>query len=261
VTDEPSAGYPTSGGRSYHYASEGSRVTPRVGVGCARLVFAVVCLVSLVSRFIWGLGTSTFTAGNFFAYLTMQSNIAFLVVCVVGGLVAVRSGSDPPWLTNLHAVVLSWTLVAGVVFAILVQQAGERSFHIDVPWSDQVLHFWLPAFALLEWIVAPGRGRAQWRILYLVLGYPVVWGVITLIRGAVVGWYPYFFLDPSQVRDPVEFTLYSSIALSTFGVIGTIVISTAKARPLGERHVGRLGARDIRRLRRRVRMRSLARID
>ncbi|MCU1542356.1 MAG: hypothetical protein JWM50_221 [Microbacteriaceae bacterium] len=211
-------------------------MTARVGVGCARLVFAVVCLVSLISRFIWGLGSSTFTAGNFFAYLTMQSNIAFLVVCVVGGLVAVRSRSDPPWLTNLHAVVLSWTVVAGVVFAILVQQAGERSFHIDVPWSDQVLHFWLPAFALLEWMIAPGRGRAQWRILYLVLGYPVVWGVLTLIRGASVGWYPYFFLDPGQVRDPFEFTLYSSLALATFGVIGSLVISAAKAQPLGERY-------------------------
>jgi hypothetical protein len=225
-------------------------VTVRLSVGCARLVFAAVCLVSLVARFIWGLGSATFTAGNFFAYLTMQSNIAFLVVCVVGGLVAMRSGSDPPWLTNLHAVVLSWTVVAGVVFALLVQQAGERSFRIDVPWSDQVLHFWLPALALLEWAIAPGRRRAQWRMLYLVLGYPVVWGVLTLIRGATVGWYPYFFLDPGQVRDPVEFALYSGIAMTTFALVGSLVITTTKARPLGETHLPRLIARYRRRPRR-----------
>ena len=207
----------------------------RVAVAGARFAFALVGLVALVSRFIWGLGSATFTAGNFFAYLTMQSNIAFMVVCVVGAIVALRSGADPPWLTNLHALVLTWILVAGIVFAILVQQAGARGFTLEVPWSDQVLHFWLPAFALLEWVFATGRGRAQWRMLFVVIGYPVVWGVITLVRGAVVGWYPYFFLDPDQVRDPVEFVLYSTIALTTFMLVGTGVIALTRFAPLGGR--------------------------
>jgi len=210
-------------------------VNVRVAVAGARFAFALVGLVALVSRFIWGLGSATFTAGNFFAYLTMQSNIAFMVVCVVGAIVALRSGADPPWLTNLHALVLTWILVAGIVFAILVQQAGARGFTLEVPWSDQVLHFWLPAFALLEWVFATGRGRAQWRMLFVVIGYPVVWGVITLVRGAVVGWYPYFFLDPDQVRDPVEFVLYSTIALTTFMVVGTGVIALTRFAPLGGR--------------------------
>ncbi|WP_188509352.1 Pr6Pr family membrane protein [Conyzicola nivalis] len=207
----------------------------RVAVGAARFIFALVELVSLVARYIWGLDTASFAPGNFFAYLTIQSNIAFMVVCVVGGIVALKSTVDPPWLTNLHAVVLSWILVAGIVFAILVQQAGERGFRLEVPWSDQVLHFWLPAFALLEWIISRGRGRSQWRMITLTVGYPVIWGGITLVRGAVVGWYPYFFLDPDQVTDPFEFVTYSSIALLTFAVTSTGVISLARLKPVAER--------------------------
>jgi hypothetical protein len=197
-------------------------------VGAARLVFALVCLVALIFRFLWGLGSATFTAGNFFAYLTMQSNIAFLLVCVVGGIVALRTETDPPWLTNLHGLVLSWILVAGIVFAILVQQAGERQFQIEVPWSDQVLHFYLPAAALVEWVFGTGRGRAQWRYLGVVVGYPVVWGIITLIRGAFVGWYPYFFLDPGQVTDPVELAVYCAVALSAFAIVGAGVFALSR---------------------------------
>lgn len=206
----------------------------RVAVGGARFIFALVELVSLVARYIWGLDTPSFAPGNFFAYLTIQSNISFMVVCIVGGIVAVKATSDPPWLTNLHAVVLSWILVAGIVFAILVQQAGERGFALEVPWSDQVLHFWLPAFALIEWIVSRGRGSSQWRMITLTVGYPVIWGAITLVRGAVVGWYPYFFLDPDQVTDPFEFVTYSAIALATFAVTSTGVISLARLRPVAE---------------------------
>ncbi|GAB2459029.1 Pr6Pr family membrane protein [Conyzicola lurida] len=197
-------------------------------MGAARLVFALVCLVALIFRFLWGLGSATFTAGNFFAYLTMQSNIAFLLVCVVGGIVALRTETDPHWLTNLHALVLSWILVAGIVFAILVQQAGERQFQIEVPWSDQVLHFYLPAAALVEWVFGVGRGRAQWRYLGVVVGYPVVWGIITLVRGAFVGWYPYFFLDPGQVTDPVELAVYCGVALSAFAIVGTGVFALSR---------------------------------
>ena len=216
-------------------------MNPRVAVAGARFIFALVELVSLVARYIWGLETPSFAPGNFFAYLTIQSNISFMVVCVVGGIVALKSAADPPWLTNLHAVVLSWILVAGIVFAILVQQAGERGFALEVPWSDQILHFWLPAFALLEWIISRGRGRSQWRMILLTVGYPVVWGVITLVRGAVVGWYPYFFLDPDQVTDPFEFVTYSTIALATFAITSTGVISLARAKPVGERLTRRMG--------------------
>ena len=205
-----------------------------MAVSGARFVFVLVELVSLTARYSWGLGTATFAPGNFFGYLTIQSNIAFLVVCAVGGIVAMRSSADPPWLTNLHALVLSWILVAGLVFAILVQQAGERGFPLEVPWSDQVLHFWLPAFALLEWVVSPGRGRAQWRMLTVTIGYPVVWGIITLVRGAVVGWYPYFFLDPQQVTDPGEFVLYSTLALTTFAVVGSGTVALARLTPVGD---------------------------
>jgi hypothetical protein len=223
-------------------------VRSRAAWGAVRLLLALVCSVSLVSRFLWGLGSATFTAGNFFAYLTMQSNIAFVIVSVIAAAVAMRTPVDPLWLTNLRGVVLSCTLVAGIVFAVLVQQAAERSFPIEVPWSDQVLHFWLPALALVEWIVAPGRRRVQWRILFFVLGYPLVWGVITLARGASVGWYPYFFLDPGQVSDPVEFVFYSSFALCIFAGVSSGMVSVSIVRPLTE-----LSLKEQKVIRRRVR--------
>ena len=209
-------------------------MTVRTAVGVTRLAFALVCVIALVARFLWGLGSATFTASNFFAYLTMQSNIAFVVVSLVGGVVALRGAADPHWPSSIRSIVLSCTLVAGIVFALIVQQAGAREFRIDVPWSDQVLHFWLPALALIEWIVSPGRGSARWRILAPLVGYPVVWGVITLVRGASVGWYPYFFLDPVQVTDPFEFALYSGIALAVFALVGCGVVALSRRRPVGE---------------------------
>jgi hypothetical protein len=215
-------------------------VSIRTAVGLSRLVTAGLCSTALVARFVWGLGSVTFTAPNFFAYLTIQSNMAFVLVSIFAGILALRGERDPGWLDTLRATVLSCTISAGVVFGFLIQQAGARGLPLDVPWSDQVLHFWLPSFALLDWIFGPGRGRAQWRAIPIVLGYTVVWGVVTLLRGAVVGWYPYFFLDPAQLVNATEFFLIAGFALVLFAVISVMLISISRARPVLERwSVGR----------------------
>jgi hypothetical protein len=204
-------------------------------VGLSRLVTAALCATALVARFIWGLGSVTFTASNFFAYLTIQSNIAFVLVSILAGVLALRGRRDPPWLDTVRAAVLSCTISAGVVFGFLIQQAGERGLPLDVPWSDQVLHFWLPSFAIIDWIFGPGRGRARWRAILIVLGYTLAWGVFTLLRGAVVGWYPYFFLDPAQVANAGEFILLAGFALLLFAVLSVSVVALSRARPVLER--------------------------
>ena len=37
------------------------------------------------------------------------------------------------------------------------------------------------------------------RVLWLSLVFPVAWCIFTLIRGALVGWYPYHFIDVGEL--------------------------------------------------------------
>ena len=140
-------------------------VKARTVFGLLRLAAAVVCLVALIHRLAWGLASHTIASQNFFAYLTNQSNIAFVVLLSIAGVIALRTARDPRWLTVALALVLTWTITAGLVFAILVWQAGLRGIRIDVPWSDQVLHFWLPAVTVAAWALAPGHRSVPWRVV------------------------------------------------------------------------------------------------
>jgi hypothetical protein len=209
-------------------------VTVRTAFGLLRLLAALVGIIALVFRFYWGLGTATFNAPNFFAYLTIQSNIAFVVLAVYSGIRNLTTGEDPQWLTTMRSVVLSWTVTAGIVFAILIQQGGARGVRIDVPISDILLHFVLPVIALGDWYVAPGRGRGLWKALPFVVAYPVLWGIVTLIRGSFVGWYPYFFLDPAQVSGFAEFSFFCGFALALFLSVATGVVAITRAQPLSQ---------------------------
>lgn len=198
--------------------------------GWSRLFAAVVCLVALVHRMLWGLSGQTIAGDNFFAYLTIQSNIAFAVLAIVAGIIALRTEEDPRWLTTARALVLSWTITAGLAFALIVWQAGLRGIPITVPWSDVVLHFVLPALSVLGWILGPGRRAASWWAVPGVLLFPIVWGVFTIWRGAVIGWYPYYFLDSRQVSGLPEMIVSCAVALSIFALVAAALVLLSRYR-------------------------------
>lgn len=199
-------------------------------VGVGRLTLAGIGVIALISRFLYGMGFRSFASENFLAYLTIQCNIAAVVVTSIAGVVALRGRPDTAVLSALRAAVLSFQLVAGVVFAALAISAPAQGYRLEVPPSDQVLHFWLPSLALLDWLLSPGRHPVRWRTLLPVVGYPVGWGLLTIARGAAVGWYPYFFLDPAQVSAG-EFVLYTAVVLALFVGVGAGLIGISRARP------------------------------
>lgn len=199
--------------------------------GWARLLTAAVCIVALTHRMIWGMGSQTLASDNFFGYLTIQSNTAFAALAIVAGIIALRSEEDPAWLTTARALVLSWTITAGLAFSLIVWQAGVRGIPITVPWSDVMLHYILPGWTIVAWVFGPGRRSASWRVVPFVLLYPIAWGVFTIWRGAVIGWYPYYFLDPRQVSGPLEMVVTCAIALAIFAFVAAVLVVLSRAHP------------------------------
>ena len=64
--------------------------------------------------------------------------------------------------------------------------------------ADQLLHLVVPVLAVAGWLVFGPRGLVSARDIGLATLVPLAWLVFTLIRGPIVDWYPYPFLD---VRD------------------------------------------------------------
>jgi len=53
--------------------------------------------------------------------------------------------------------------------------------------------------AIVGWLLLGPRKLASSRIAWLSLIFPVSWLAFTLIRGAFVHWYPYPFIDVTQL--------------------------------------------------------------
>jgi hypothetical protein len=169
----------------------------------ARLWFAVtaLCVAAGVALSVY---TATQTPGRFhtptqrgfntFAFFTIQSN---LIVGITSLLLAVK----PEWDALAFRVLRLIGLVAITVTGLVYHVALARIFDLDGvhQFGNQLVHTVVPILAVAGWVIFGPRGQTSRGAAWLSLLFPVCWLVFTLIRGAVVHWYPYPFIDVTRL--------------------------------------------------------------
>lgn len=127
---------------------------------------------------------------NLFSYFTIQSNLFVLGTSIA---LAVSIGRDGRLWRVLRLDALLGIIITGLVYdfvlAGLVHPTGWAlaatiGFHYISPWAT-----------LLGWLIFGPRPRMSWRVMALAFIWPLAWLVVTFVRGALTGWYPYPFLD------------------------------------------------------------------
>ena len=94
----------------------------------------------------------------------------------------------------LRALATFCMTTTGIVYVTLLRGL-EDTLQTPVPWINTVLHYVMPVVVLLDWVLDRPRPPLPFTRALLVLIYPVAWVVYSLVRGAIVDWYPYPFLD------------------------------------------------------------------
>ena len=165
---------------------------------------------------------ATINPFNFFGYFTIQSNTVLVVTALIAGVVGLaRPGVQPRWLVVLRSLATVCMIVVGLVYAILLAPLGLEG-GVPVPWANWVMHVAGPVLVVADWLFSRDRDALPWRIAWLQLGYPILWTIVILIRGATDGWVPYPFLDPAQGYEVVA--IYVVIIAVVFLGISAVVV-------------------------------------
>ena len=181
-------------------------VDARAVIRIYRLGFALLTIAAIVTVSTELASHGRFDPANFFSYFTIQSNLIAIAVFLVG---AARPATSS-W---------AWTLVRGqavfvmtvtlVVFALLL--AGT-DVDVATPWVDTVVHRIMPIAVIADWLIDPPAVAIPFRTGLVWLTYPLLYAGYTLIRGPIVGWHPYPFLDPANGG-------YASVAVYVVGIL------------------------------------------
>ncbi|MFD6390283.1 Pr6Pr family membrane protein [Nocardia sp. NPDC060259] len=184
-----------------------------------RIGFGVLGAVTLLWIPLRNADSATFSLTNYLSYFTIESNILGVAILLIGGLLAPQSHR---WQLLRGAVTL-YMLITMVVYAVLLA-------NIDVmltdKWINDIMHRYLPLVLVLDWMLVamPRRLRPSAQLIGQWLIFPLIYGVYSLIRGPIVDWYPYPFIDPRQ-QGYVSMALGLVVLTLVFAVLAVAMAS------------------------------------
>jgi hypothetical protein len=195
-------------------------MTKQAIVSGYRVVFALATIVAMAWQFRHAHNNSdTFTTGNFFSFFTIQSNIIGAVVLLYAALAAPKGAT---WDLIRTASVLYLTITF-FVYGILLSGYQEE-LQTTLPWVDTVLHRIFPLAILADWFIDPPTTRISFDKARYWLVYPFLYLAYSLIRGPIVDWYPYPFLDPDRAGGYAGIAGYSvAILIGVLLFIGILL--------------------------------------
>lgn len=187
----------------------------------SKAVFGLVALYAIVTEMVVLSARQQFRPINFFSFFTIESNLfAAIILLLAAG--SIWLGVKIKHLEMLRGAAALYMIITGIVFSVLLSGL-EADVLTAVPLDNFILHYAMPLAVVLDWLIDPPRRKIAFKKSLVWLSYPIIFLVYTFIHGAIAGWYPYPFLDPS----------HSNIFLIGVTCIGIALLGIALAWALG----------------------------
>lgn len=116
---------------------------------------------------------------------------------------------------GIQAAFVVYIIVVGVVYNLMLRKIWHpEGWH---KLNDEIFHDFIPIAYTIYWLLWAPKGHTSWMDAIRWLGYPLAYGVYSLIRGAIIGAYPYPFLNVNKLGYPQ--VLFNMLVL-TIAIVG-----------------------------------------
>ena len=155
------------------------------------------------------------TIVRFFSFFTILTNI-LVAICFT----AVACTPSSKWgrffsrPSNVTALAVYKT-VTGIVYNVILHFLGSPKGLQFI--ADELLHSIIPVLFIFYWFIFVLKQSLQWKNILPWLIYPTLYCIYLLVRGAVVNWYPYPFINANTLG-------YYQVVLNIVGMVILFVI-------------------------------------
>lgn len=194
-------------------------------IGVVRLCFGLLGLAAITTQLFTSIELGR-SIPNFFSFFTIQSNILVALLLLLIGFCNLKGITGN--IAFLRGAATLYIAMTGVIYFLLLSGNNE-ALQTTIPWVNIVLHYLMPIAVVADWIFFPAQHNVPFKRAVLWLIYPFIYMVYSFIRGAITGWYPYPFLNPTTTGWPTVAAISLIIAIATIGLTWLLVRRTPKA--------------------------------
>ncbi len=167
-------------------------------------------------------------AGGLVSYLGYFTILTNLLVCIALTLPLAAPASAPGRFfarSDVTAWVATSIVFVGLAYHILLRNVwNPRGLNLI---ANDLLHYVTPLLFLSYWWFYFPKGALRWSFPFIWGLYPTAYLIYALTRGAIIGSYPYAFIDPGAIG--YQRTVINAVGLLlAFFAIGLILTALGR---------------------------------
>jgi hypothetical protein len=162
---------------------------------------------------------------RYFSYFTIQTN---LIVAVCFTTLLFNPGSK--WgdffsRQQTLAAITVYIIIVGLIYNTILRFTWNPEGLQRI--VDELLHTVIPLLTLVYWLVFAAKNQLQWKDILPWLIYPFAYITYVLIRGSISGFYPYPFINTTELG--LNKVLVNSVGIAViFTIMSLALVAVGK---------------------------------
>ncbi len=129
----------------------------------------------------------------------------------------------------MRTAILAYIIIVAVIYHYLLAKLwNPQGWELL---ADTIEHVVTPALYVIDWVLFVPKGTLRWKSAFIWLLFPLAYAVYSLIHGAIMGFYPYPFINVSNLG-------YDKV-LSNMGILVLVFLGLSLALIGIDRRMGR----------------------
>ncbi|MEQ9507029.1 MAG: Pr6Pr family membrane protein [Hyphomonas sp.] len=174
-------------------------------------------------------GSPVWAIWRFLAYFTILTNVLVAVTASASAIAPASALGRFVATAQARAAVLLYIAVVAIVYHLVLAETWEP-MGLQLT-ADQLLHTAIPALVALGWVFFDNKRGLSFSALPAMLVFPVGYALYALVRGGFDGFYPYPFIDVSEIG-------YARVLMNVAGLAGAFLAGGVVVIALGRMLAG-----------------------
>jgi hypothetical protein len=162
---------------------------------------------------------------TYFSFFTILTNLLVVLGLTFSSVAPNSRGgklfSHPVVIAGLDAYIV----MVGLSYSLLLRHVWNPEGLQKI--ADVILHDLVPVLFALYWLIFVPNNALRWNHVVSWLPYPLAYLVFVLLRGALIGRYPYYFIDVGALGYPRVF-LHAAMLLCAFIVVSLVEVAIGR---------------------------------
>jgi hypothetical protein len=164
---------------------------------------------------------------NYISYFTILSNVLAAAALLLPELAPQSMLGRFFERYETRTAIAVYMIVTCGVYAVLL--AGLAQLTGVQYYADVTLHYIMPPIFVIDWLLIRPAHRIDLKSALYFMIFPLAYGIYTLVRGAIVGTYPYPFVDVVKLGYPTVF-FHIAMFCILFLVLGLVLVAAGRWR-------------------------------